>query len=96
MCRYHGNRGNDNIFWYNMRSFIQAHYPTNFEVHSLSTLENPNFKFSLPLSMIYLMKHWNVNLAFHSYSLRLAELQINHLLEKHLNNLSLLLNHLSV
>ena len=25
MCRYHGNRGNDNIFLYNMRSFIQAH-----------------------------------------------------------------------
>ena len=37
------------FFSYNMRSFIQANNPTNFEVHSLSTLENHIFKFSLPL-----------------------------------------------
>ena len=34
-----------------MQSFIHAHNPTNFEVHSLSTLENHIFKFSLPLSL---------------------------------------------
>ena len=50
MCRYHGNCGNDDILGgFNMRSFIQAHNPTNFEVHSLITLENPIFKLSLPL-----------------------------------------------
>ena len=36
-----------------MRSFFQAHNPTNFDVHSLSTLENHIFKFSLPLKVIF-------------------------------------------
>ena len=38
-----------------MRSFIQAHNPTNFEVHSLSTLENHIFKFiTHPLNCVCL------------------------------------------
>ena len=39
------------FFSHNMQSFIQAHTPTKFEVHSLSTLENHILKFSLPLKV---------------------------------------------
>ena len=47
---YHGNSGYDTSFPQNMRSFIQVHTPTKFEVHSVSTFENHIFKFSLPLN----------------------------------------------
>ena len=60
ICRHHGNRGNTYISSHNMRSFIQAHNPTKFEVHHLSTLENPIFEFNVPLiPQIRVMKNYS-------------------------------------